>query len=58
MMRNNQKGIMIHTGLQPLLTVDFHRSTEKEQALNSLELAEEFGLSLHEVKQLKQKIIR
>lgn len=57
-MRNNYKGNMIYTGLQPLVALDFHRFTEKEQSLNSMELAEEFGLSLHEVKNLKRKLMR
>lgn len=57
-MRNSGKEKMIHTGLQPLVALDFHRFTEKEQSLNSMELASEFGLSLHEVKSLKRKIFR
>lgn len=57
-MRNGYKEKMIHTGLQPLVSLDFHRFTEKEQSLNSMELAEEFGLSLHEVKKLRRKLSR
>jgi hypothetical protein len=57
-MRNSNKANMIHTGLQPLVSLDFHRFTEKEQTLNSMELAEEFGLSLHEVKNLRRKLNR
>lgn len=41
-----------------LLHVDFHHFVEQEQQKTSLELADEFGLSLKEVKTLKKKLGR
>jgi len=38
--------------------VDFHRFLELEGIANHMEIAEELGISLGEVKTLKQKIIR
>ncbi|WP_176447487.1 hypothetical protein [Lentibacillus sp. CBA3610] len=38
--------------------VDFHRFTEMEDRFNHMEIAEELGVSLGEVKRLKKKITR
>ncbi|MEW9675865.1 sigma factor-like helix-turn-helix DNA-binding protein [Lentibacillus sp. L22] len=38
--------------------VDLHRFMELENSLNHLEIAQELGISLGEVKMLKKKIIR
>ncbi|WP_010531092.1 sigma factor-like helix-turn-helix DNA-binding protein [Lentibacillus jeotgali] len=37
---------------------DFHRFTEMEDEFNHMEIAEQLGISLGEVKRLKKKIIR
>ncbi|WP_179295535.1 hypothetical protein [Bacillus sp. FJAT-45350] len=41
-----------------LFHVNFHEFIEQENQKTSLEMADEFGLSLREVKQLKQKLGR
>ncbi|WP_169917330.1 hypothetical protein [Alkalihalobacterium alkalinitrilicum] len=41
-----------------LFHVNFHDFVEKENSSTSMELADEFGLSLREVKQLKKKLGR
>lgn len=41
-----------------LLNVDFHRFIELSSGSNSLEIAEELGISLHDVKKLKRKLNR
>ncbi|UFT97881.1 hypothetical protein KO561_11745 [Radiobacillus kanasensis] len=38
--------------------VNFHRFMEVEGQLNGMEIAEEFGISLGEVKKLKEKLNR
>jgi hypothetical protein len=38
--------------------VDLHRFMELEDNANHMEIAQEFGISLGEVKMLKKKIIR
>lgn len=38
--------------------VDFHRFMELEDNLNHMEIAQELGMTLGEVKMLKKKIIR
>ncbi|MDC3415628.1 hypothetical protein [Aquibacillus salsiterrae] len=38
--------------------VDFHRFTELEGKSNSMEIAEELGVSLRDVKKLKEKLNR
>lgn len=41
-----------------IFSIDFHHFTEIEKNYNSLEIAEEFGISLKDVKVLKQKMNR
>ncbi|MFC7371215.1 sigma factor-like helix-turn-helix DNA-binding protein [Fictibacillus iocasae] len=41
-----------------MMSVDFHRFLTKEQSATAAELAEEFGLSLQHVRQLRRKISR
>lgn len=38
--------------------INFHRFTEAERESNPMEIAQEFGISLGEVKELKKKISR
>jgi hypothetical protein len=44
--------------LQPLFNMDYHNFVERENQQTSLELASEFGLSLRDVKVLKNKLNR
>ncbi|MFC0188050.1 hypothetical protein ACFFJY_07100 [Fictibacillus aquaticus] len=41
-----------------LMSVDFHQFLLKEQKANSVELAEEFGLSLQHIRTLRKKMKR
>lgn len=43
---------------QSILGVNFHRFLEMEGSANHMEIAEELGISLGEVKELKKRIIR
>lgn len=45
-------------GHNQLIGVDFHDFMQKEQALTNFELAEEYGISLRNVKELKKKMSR
>ncbi|GGJ83922.1 hypothetical protein GCM10007063_02950 [Lentibacillus kapialis] len=43
---------------QDIFGADFHRFMEMEDQFNHMEIADELGISLGEVKKLKKKIIR
>ncbi|WP_198530601.1 hypothetical protein [Bacillus sp. LL01] len=50
--------VSLHQQSDQMFHVDFHSFVEKEQANSNLELASEFGLSLRDVRTLKQKLGR
>ncbi|MFD1358329.1 hypothetical protein ACFQ4X_10475 [Fictibacillus halophilus] len=54
-MRQNRKGI---EGISQWKQVSFHDFISLEKSANNMELAEEFGLDLYQVNQLKKKIKR
>ncbi|MDC3412425.1 hypothetical protein NC797_04890 [Aquibacillus sp. 3ASR75-11] len=56
-MRYNERQQYAHT-LQNQFGVDFHKFMEAEGNANQMELAQEFGISLGEVKKLKDKLDR
>jgi uncharacterized NAD-dependent epimerase/dehydratase family protein len=57
-MRFGEKGLVSHTGINQIYSVDFHDFIQREQQANMVELASEFGLSLHDVKKLKKQLER
>jgi hypothetical protein len=54
-MRQNRKSV---EGVSQWKQVSFHDFLSLEKSANSMELAEEFGLDLYQVNQLKKKIKR
>lgn len=54
-MRQNRKGI---EGVLQWKQFSFHDFISLEKSANNMELAEEFGLDLYQVNQLKKKIKR
>ncbi|WP_194709651.1 hypothetical protein [Radiobacillus deserti] len=56
-MRANQKEMIVKEA-NDIYGVNFHRFMEVEGRLNGIEIAEEFGISLGEVKMLKEKLNR
>ncbi|MDM5315749.1 hypothetical protein QUF49_07050 [Fictibacillus sp. b24] len=54
-MRQNRKGI---EGIPGWKNLSFHDFLSLEKSSNNMELAEEFGLNLYQVNQLKKKIKR
>jgi hypothetical protein len=54
-MRQNRKGI---EGIPQWKHLSFHDFLALEKSANDMELAEEFGLDLYQVNQLKKKIKR
>ncbi|MCM3730867.1 hypothetical protein M3196_04225 [Fictibacillus nanhaiensis] len=54
-MRQNRKGI---EGIPQWKHLSFHDFLALEKSANDIELAEEFGLDLYQVNQLKKKIKR
>ncbi|GGB49357.1 hypothetical protein [Fictibacillus barbaricus] len=54
-MRQNRKGI---EGVSQWKQLSFHDFLSLEKSSNDMELAEEFGLNLYQVNQLKKKIKR
>ncbi|WP_017728617.1 hypothetical protein [Halalkalibacterium ligniniphilum] len=46
------------TRTESVFDVNFHHFIEKEQERTSFELASEFGISLHDVRLLKNKLSR
>ncbi|WP_156314867.1 hypothetical protein [Halalkalibacter wakoensis] len=57
-MRSSMRQQMHHNQLQPLFNMDYHSFVERENQITNLELASEFGLSLRDVKILKDKMNR
>ena len=57
-MRSSSRQQMNHHSLQPLFNMDYHNFMEREGQQTNLELASEFGLSLRDVKTLKNKLNR
>lgn len=57
-MRNNEKNGMTSNGANQLFGIDFHHFIEKQESATNLELAQEFGVSLKDVRLLKQKLGR
>lgn len=57
-MRFSDKGLSTQQGENQLFGVDFHDFTQKEQSLNMVELASEFGLTLRDVRKLKKHLER
>ncbi len=57
-MRSSARQQMHHHSLQPLFNTDYHSFMEREAQHTNFELATEFGLSLREVKLLKNKLSR
>ncbi|WP_197468144.1 hypothetical protein [Fictibacillus phosphorivorans] len=54
-MRQNRKGI---EGVPVWKNLSFHDFLSLEKSSNNMELAEEFGLNLYQVNQLRKKIKR
>jgi hypothetical protein len=57
-MRAGNKQTGATNGHHQLIGVDFHDFIQKEQNATNYELAEEFGISLGNVKDLKKKLSR
>ncbi|WP_100371990.1 hypothetical protein [Bacillus sp. FJAT-45037] len=57
-MRSGMRQQLIHQQSDQMFHVDFHQFVEREGNQTNLELASEFGLSLRDVKALKQKLGR
>ncbi len=57
-MRSSMRQQMHHNSLQPLFNMDYHNFVERESQNTNMELASEFGLSLRDVKLLKNKLNR
>lgn len=57
-MRAGSKQSGTGNGHYQLIGVDFHDFIQKEQNLTNYELAEEYGISLRAVKDLKKQISR
>ncbi|MBH0163281.1 hypothetical protein IHV12_00055 [Fictibacillus sp. 7GRE50] len=54
-MRQNRRGI---EGIPQWKQLSFHDFLSLEKSANDMELAEEFGMNLYQVNQLKKKIKR
>lgn len=57
-MRAGRKHTGASNGHHQLMGVDFHDFIQKEPQLTNYELAEEYGISLRNVKDLKKQISR
>ncbi|WP_161629531.1 MULTISPECIES: 4-alpha-glucanotransferase [Sediminibacillus] len=57
-MRYNQKQSDMQSAAPSIFGADFHRFMEIEGQLNRLEIAEDLGISLGDVKKLKEKLNR
>ncbi|OIJ16597.1 RNA polymerase subunit sigma-70 [Anaerobacillus alkalidiazotrophicus] len=57
-MRAGSKQESVGNGHHQLIGVDFHDFIQKEQQFTNYELAEEYGISLRNVKELKRKLSR
>lgn len=56
-LHKNEKQELVHSHAT-IFGVDFHQFLELEDSQTSLELAEEFGISLADIKKLKGKLKR
>lgn len=57
-MRTTKKTSMSQQGYNQLFGVDFHDFIQKEQHASSIELASEFGISLRDVRKLREQLRR
>ncbi|WP_070120772.1 RNA polymerase subunit sigma-70 [Bacillus marinisedimentorum] len=57
-MRYNRKNETANNGNSQLFGVDFHDFMQKQETSSSMELAQEFGLSLKDIRALKEKMMR
>ncbi|WP_332694262.1 hypothetical protein [Halalkalibacter lacteus] len=57
-MRSSMRQQMHQNRFQPLFNMDYHSFVERENQQTNLELASEFGVSLRDVKVLKNKLNR
>ncbi|WP_209365083.1 hypothetical protein [Sediminibacillus dalangtanensis] len=57
-MRYNQKQSDMQSAGPSIFGADFHRFMEIEGQLNRIEIAEDLGISLGDVKKLKEKLNR
>ncbi|WP_458412388.1 RNA polymerase subunit sigma-70 [Schinkia sp. CFF1] len=58
MMRYSAKGEVTGNPVNQLFGVDFHDFLQEEQSSTNMELAQEFGVDLRSVKNLKKKMGR
>lgn len=58
MMRYSAKGEITGSPANQLFGVDFHDFMQKEQSGTSMEIAQEFGVTLRTVKDLKKRMER
>lgn len=58
MMRYSAKGELTGNPVNQLFGVDFHDFMQSEQSGTSMEIAQEFGVSLRTVKDLKKRMER
>ena len=57
-MRSSEKGVITQSTGSRIFGVDFHDFVEKEQNTSTFELASEFGLTINDVKKLKNYLER
>lgn len=57
-MRSSYKNNHANRQTKDIFGVDFHSFLESEQHLNRMEIAQEFGVSLKDVKKLKESLNR
>lgn len=57
-MRYSDKAFSTQDGDNQIFGVDFHDFIQKEKNSNMVELASEFGLSIRDVKKLKNRLER
>ncbi len=57
-MRYNRKNETANSGNSQLFGVDFHDFLQRQETSSSMELAREFGLSLKDIRTLKEKMGR
>jgi hypothetical protein len=57
-MRHGDKAMAVQSGENQLFGVDFRDLTQKEQNVQSIEFASEFGLTNQDVKKIKKRLER
>lgn len=57
-MRFSDKAMSVQQGDNQLHGVDFHDFMQKEQSMNMIEMASEFGLTVRDVRKLKKYMER